>query len=818
MPSEDVIRAAAIELLRRRSVRRDFGTWCEEALAPLGHKPAEHHRLIISELQKVADGKNDRLMMFLPPGSAKALALHTPIPTPSGWTTMGDLKIGDWVFDENGQQCQITWKSQVWKNRPVYKVITDCGDEIIADCDHEWRVRLCRKPRAPVKYKGYGRPPAVNRDDPDSHFKIKETWELHKNRTKRPLIERAKALELPDAELPIDPYLLGVWLGDGTGTSVRITSSVEDQPWLRAELERLGYETRNSSVPTLFGVSGVRGRFVEFGLLNDPHHNTFGRKHIPDVYMRASKIQRLSLLQGLVDTDGTVCKKRGCTTFCNTNLELILSVRELVRSLGVKAGWSEGRAMLNGKDCGPVYRVSFYLADSARMPRKRILCKNQTRTPNTYIDVEPCGFEDTVCIEVNSKSHLFLCGRSMTPTHNSTFTSLLFPPWFFAREANLSIIGASHTASLAENFSRRVQALIRDNKATLGYGLASESAELWTTSNGGQYRAAGVGGAITGFRGSIAICDDLVKSRADAESETYRQRSWDWFSADLRTRMKPGAPIVVIGTRWHPSDIYGRLLEADPGAWRVLKIPAIAEDEDDPLGRAAGQVLWGDDAYGYGASLMRAKEEYETAGAHRDWAALFQQRPTNAGGGIFKVAQIGALEAPPAGLRPVRAWDLASTAATGTRDPDWTVGILLAKNSFGNYIVLDMVRLRGGPEETESAIMATAARDGKNVPILLPQDPGQAGKSQVAYFTRRLAGYTVKSSPESGDKATRAMPVASQVNVGNLSIVHGAWNRAFIDELAAFPGAKDDVIDALSRAFSEVGDTSAADRFRAMAS
>jgi predicted phage terminase large subunit-like protein len=166
---------------------------------------------------------------------------------------------------------------------------------------------------------------------------------------------------------------------------------------------------------------------------------------------------------------------------------------------------------------------------------------------------------------------------------------------------------------------------------------------------------------------------------------------------------------------------------------------------------------------------------------------------------------LSVVDAAPAGGKFVRCCDLAATAQVGTRDPDWTVGFLLQRTDVGAYVIHDVVRVRGGPDEVEATIAATASRDGKNVVISLPQDPGQAGKSQALYFTRKLAGYTVKATPETGDKATRAMPFAAQVNVGNVSMLKGAWNRALIDEMAGFPSAThDDQVDAGSRAFSEL--------------
>jgi len=388
----------------------------------------------------------------------------------------------------------------------------------------------------------------------------------------------------------------------------------------------------------------------------------------------------------------------------------------------------------------------------------------------------------------------------------STYSSVLFPAWYLAQRPRLNVIGASHTATLAETFSRRVQGQIREHGRMLGYGLATEAVERWEATNHGEYRAVGVGGPIAGIRADLAIIDDPVKSRADAESETLRERTWNWFNADLRTRLKPGGAIALIMTRWHEDDLAGRLLQVEPERWRVIKLPAFATANDDPLGRELGAPLWGDDDYGYGAELAEKRETYERSGAMRDWQALYQQDPRPGEGSLFRVSAIETMEAEPAGGQAVRAWDLAATKQTGTRDPDWTVGVKLKRLPDGRFVVLDVVRARGGPDDVERMIVNTAHQDGRGVRISLPQDPGQAGKTQVLYLTRKLTGFTVESSPETGDKATRAAPVASQVNVGNLSIVRGAWNRPFLDELGGFPSAtKDDQVDALSRAFMVLG-------------
>ena len=185
----------------------------------------------------------------------------------------------------------------------------------------------------------------------------------------------------------------------------------------------------------------------------------------------------------------------------------------------------------------------------------------------------------------------------------------------------------------------------------------------------------------------------------------------------------------------------------------------------------------------------------------RDWWSLYQQSPRNPEGSLFRIGQIPALEAVPVGGRDVRAWDLAATAQGG----DYTVGVRMRKTDEGRFIVVDVVRIQGAPEAVEAAIVNTASQDGRGVLVSIPQDPGAAGVSVVEYLTRKLAGYRVTSSRETGDKATRAGPFAAQVNVGNVSIAKAAWNTVFLAELRDFPATKhDDQVDAASRAFNEL--------------
>jgi predicted phage terminase large subunit-like protein len=231
-----------------------------------------------------------------------------------------------------------------------------------------------------------------------------------------------------------------------------------------------------------------------------------------------------------------------------------------------------------------------------------------------------------------------------------------------------------------------------------------------------------------------------------------------------------------------------------------LRLPALAE-ANDPLGREPGAALWPE-----WENLVQLERRRTMVGS-RVWSALYQQMPRPDTGTLFPVARIVVQDVPPTELATVRAWDLAATAASDGHDPDWTVGLKLGRDSGGRVFVLDVVRLRGGPHEVAEAIVHTANLDGRSVQIGLPQDPGQAGKQQVAWLTGRLAGYRVVASPETGAKLLRASPVAAQVEAGNLVVVRGSWTTAFIDELRDFPhGRKDDQVDALSRAFALLTD------------
>lgn len=378
----------------------------------------------------------------------------------------------------------------------------------------------------------------------------------------------------------------------------------------------------------------------------------------------------------------------------------------------------------------------------------------------------------------------------------STYTSDLFPPFYLAQGRDRSIIAASNTADLAQSFSRRVRGRVREFGGLLGYSLEREAEELWTTTNGGQYRAAGVGGVITGLRADLAVIDDPIRSREDADSEIRRNRVWEWFNDDLTTRLRPGAGIVLVQTRWHEDDLAGRLLEREPNGWRVLSLPAIAESPDDPLGRASGVPLWGDDDYGYGADLLRKRETAEA----RTWAALYQQRPAPAEGSLFK-RQWLIREAPPPRdrMRVYGASDYAVTADGG----DYTVHVVIGMDPAGKLHLLDVWR-----QQADAGVWVDAFCDlvAKWKPLAWAEENGQIRAGVGPFLDRRMRERQTFTSrrqfPTRGDKAVRAQSIIGRMALDGLRLRPDAvWIADLEAELLSFPAGKhDDQVDALGLA------------------
>lgn len=379
----------------------------------------------------------------------------------------------------------------------------------------------------------------------------------------------------------------------------------------------------------------------------------------------------------------------------------------------------------------------------------------------------------------------------------STYASDLFPAWYLAQRPNLNIIAASNTADLAGSFSRRVRSRIREHGALLGYGLLREAEELWSTTNGGEYRAAGVGGVITGLRSSLGLIDDPVKGRAEADSEIVQKRVWDWYWGDFYTRLKPGAAQVLIMTRWSMGDLGGRLEEAEGDEWRIVRLPAIAE-AGDMLGRAPGEFLWSDDAYGFGAKLRHDFATFTAAGRTRDWSALYQQAPSPETGDYFRRDWLRPVSDPPprAQLRVYMASDYAVTSDGG----DYTVHVVGGMDPDGRLYLLDLWR---GQTASDTWIEEYCNLIARWKPIGAAEETGQIRAGVGPFLDRRMRErktFVARTQfPTRGDKGVRAQSIRGRMALNGLYLPADApWRADFEAELMSFPAGKhDDQVDAL---------------------
>lgn len=448
------------------------------------------------------------------PGLGKCLNVDTPMPTPTGCTPMGNLKVGDHVFDEHGQPTVIVAASEVMTHRECLEVCFSDGSTIVADAEHLWVTQTrtdrtrpgLRAKRGPAVHRRVGdeqqlaavrvaraatgpavttrrrltrelgwktpssdearvtrasyRQESLGRDGwsllydrarllEDLERMLESHWNDHNlaseqrvpittrqlaatvrvgpERRARHAIPVAPALELPEADLPLAPRLLGLWLGDGDSRAAGFTTA---DPELLEDFAAAGWPARHSA-RYRYTLSTPRDAPVEPGRMRWLSQlraiGVFGNKHIPAVYLRGSIAQRRALLSGLLDTDGTV-HREGLVQYTTTLPDLAGDVAELICSLGYRATTTEGRSQLYGVDHGPAWTINFTTCDVVfGLERKRDAHRERQRVSSgarrrlRYItDVRPVSSVPMRCIQVANPSGMFLAGRSFIATHNST--------------------------------------------------------------------------------------------------------------------------------------------------------------------------------------------------------------------------------------------------------------------------------------------------------------------------------------------------------------------------------------------------------------
>ncbi len=394
----------------------------------------------------------------------------------------------------------------------------------------------------------------------------------------------------------------------------------------------------------------------------------------------------------------------------------------------------------------------------------------------------------------------------------SLLTGVIWPAWEWGPlgKPQTRIIGTAHKQDLAVRDAMKCRRLIQSEwyQARWPVRLTSDQNAKTKFENAATgFREAMAFTSMTGARGDRVILDDPL-SADDANSEAALKAAELTFTEALPTRVNNEASaIVVIMQRLHERDTSGVILDRDLG-YTHLRLPMRFEADrrcSTAIGFADPRQTEGDLLFPdrfpetQVAALEKVMGSYASAGQ-------LQQRPAPRGGGMFKREWFNVVGAAPAGCKWVRGWDLAATA---NETAAFTAGVLIGRAGDGRFYIADARRIQGSAAEVERLLINTASQDGVGVKGSIPQDPGQAGKAQAQYLVRQLAGYSYSATPESGDKETRALPLAAQAEAGNVMIVKGEWNGPFLDELAGFPMGKfKDQVDAATRAFNALADAS----------
>ena len=415
---------------------------------------------------------------------------------------------------------------------------------------------------------------------------------------------------------------------------------------------------------------------------------------------------------------------------------------------------------------------------------------------------------DTVCIQVENENGMFLCGKSFIPTHNSEILSRKLPAHFLGLFPDSKVILCGHTQALTEGFSKTSRNLIltpeyRKLFPNIKVDTGSSSAAHWMIKDHeGECFASGLLGSLSGQGYNLGLLDDFCRNRADAESDTMREKMWDAFTNDFMTRKAPVSITIVLATPWHVDDIIGRIrkkCKEDPDFphFNFLKFPAMSDKYPEGV---LFPERFGKQWYTQQKAVL----------GDYGFQSLMQLEPVKRSGNMLNTECIQrhlTTSDWPKNLRWLRVWDLAHTAKERAKsDPDWTSGTLLAFNEIDglpHLWIRNVTRMRLNAPERDEQIRHITNQDGPYVRIGVGNSSD--AKDTIATMRKILKGkYTVLSVPEKKDKVVRATPLEAIFKAGNVHVVQGEpWLDDWIAELSAFPyGPHDDQVDNLSAGFA----------------
>ena len=462
------------------------------------------------------------------------------------------MKEGDYVFSPTGKPLKITEVHP--KTRVDNCLEFSNGDKIICGDYHLWKV--------------YDR---VNRT-----YSLLETQQIMKRKLEQGKVTKTntftidipESLDFPKKDIPIDPYWLGLWLGDGHHKRPTITLhkndiiTTESTPYKVIRYNK----QEGDCVEAVYTHQGLTGKLREL--------NVYGNKHIPDIYLYNSIDVRMQLLAGLIDSDGCLEKERNRIIFSNTDKQLLKQVYELFVGLGFKVSVSKQTANEQNehkKHCNTNYHIIskkdiYYLRTYAhktiptRLPRKQLKnIKKQRRIGLT--NAYKVKAVEGNCITVDSEDGLYLVGKHLTPTHNSksSMVTLAFPLWILFQDPNSNIMIVTGSPKLAEKFGIQLREYVRDLGEYFNVYLSNVKQAsthiMFCDKDGKLYKGnimlASSGGGITGQDADYLILDDPYTGNDSEFTPTALQQKIDWVNRVVEQRIEPHTKYCVLHTRWH---------------------------------------------------------------------------------------------------------------------------------------------------------------------------------------------------------------------------------------------------------------------------
>ena len=767
-----------------------------------------HIDAIAQHLEAITYGQITRLIINVPPGPMREDSI---VETARGPIRLSDVVVGDYALTHRGRYMPVTAVHHQGV-LPILKITTNSGRVTQAAYSHPYLT-------------------------PDGWVDAKDL----RVGSVLAVVNRQEDRPCQKAMQPEEARLLGYLVGDGSLTQATASFVNADREVIddfkRCALA-CGFETSEIRRLSHWQVRLLGGQQVRDFLAC---HGLFGKssyhKRMPPRVMAGDRETIGNFVGGFWTCDGGFdvrpTKSRGSRfrAYGTTVSEGL--AHDLVYSLGllgIEARFRTKRRRLNTAAQPGGWYVSYSIevqreemtARFAGVPglcsakqKKVAACRAEFYQPlwnDPIISIEEDIPAPCMCLTIAVDGSFVCSGIAVKNTMKSLEASVFWPAWEWgpAGLAHHRYLTTSYSDTYVTRDSRRMRDLVMSDwyQARWGetvrltrYGETSfeNSATGWR--EGVPFRS------LTGGRGHRVIIDD-PHSTETAESDAERTKVIRTFRESVPTRLVDPAKsaIMIIMQRLHQNDVTGSALALRLG-YEHLCLPMEFE-----MDRRCSTSIGFTDPRSYEGELL-FPERFSRAVVDRDKAAMgsyavagqFQQRPTLREGGLFKKAWFRLVSAVPAGTRFVRYWDLAATAEQLGATSAYTVGLKLGKQPNGRYIVADVNRLRAEGYGVRRMIMETAASDGPMVEVGLPIDPGQAGKAQAQDMVLMLAGYVVHAVRESGDKVTRAEPIAAQAEAGNLDVLQADWTETFIDECTNFPaGAFKDQVDALSGAFSRL--------------